>query len=392
MIEVFPITLSTLLCSFGGALALSFCLTWLLTHFMKGTHPLARYLLHQSLSHKDEVEVSPFGGTGVIASFLGILWFCYFFSIIPIYLFTSLLLLTVGVLATILLGFVDDLVNLKARLKLVVQMFIALFLIANGFVAAQVGDWTLAGLGAVWTLFWIVGIMNGFNLVDGQDGLSTGLAFITCGFAALVFWDRQIYEACLMATVLAGSALGFLPFNFPPAKIYLGNTGSLPLGLLVALIFVSSWSRGHVDEIYFLIPIAFLVIPISDTIFAFFRRIFKGISPFTRDSEHLHHRLEKFGFTPKQSIYILFSITLYFNIVTFIYSSNVDAVPYFTPLFLVFLVLNVCLMILTLTYCEDLRNGRTFPLQWGTNGKYVLIGLLVALNVGFFIGAITHLV
>jgi len=391
MTHVFPIALSTLILVFLGSFALSFILTWLLTRFLKGEHPLAQYLLHQSLSHKDELEVSPFGGISVVASFLTILWACYFLNLIPMDLFPFLLLLTVGVLASILLGFVDDLANLKARFKMIIQLFIALFLIANGFVAMQVGDWTLAGLGTVWSLFWIVGIMNGFNLVDGQDGLASGLAFITCGFAILVFWDRQIYEACLVAALLGGSVLGFLPFNFPPAKIYLGNTGSLPMGLLAALIFVIPWSHGHVDEIYFLMPIAFLVIPISDTIFAFLRRIFKGVSPFTRDADHLHHRLEKCGFTLKQSIYILFSISLYFNLITLIYSRNISAIPNFTPLFWIFLILNASLMILTLAYFENLQKGQLLFLQWGITGKYILVGLILVLNVGFFLGALTQL-
>ncbi|WP_371828204.1 glycosyltransferase family 4 protein [Nitrospina gracilis] len=118
----------------------------------------------------------------------------------------------------ILLGFVDDLVNLKARFKLVMQILIALFLVLNGMKANQVGVLDWAWLGAGWTLLWIAGITNGFNLVDGQDGLSGGLAFLTCGFAAMVFWDRGIYEASFLAVLLAGSVLGFLFFNFPPCK------------------------------------------------------------------------------------------------------------------------------------------------------------------------------
>ncbi|CCQ89768.1 membrane hypothetical protein [Nitrospina gracilis 3/211] len=172
----------------------------------------------------------------------------------------------------------------------------------------------------------------------------------------------------------------------PPAKIYLGNTGSLPLGLLVSLIFVSVWTGGFQDEVYFILPISMLVVPISDTVFAFFRRIFKGESPFSRDADHLHHRLAKLGFTPRQSISILFGVTLYFDLITLIYTHNIDRIPFFTPLFLLFLVLNVSLLILTLIHFEYTRNGDRLFIQQLMPRPYPLIGCLVVLNVGFFIG------
>ncbi|MCF8722812.1 UDP-GlcNAc:undecaprenyl-phosphate GlcNAc-1-phosphate transferase [Nitrospina gracilis] len=381
-----PISLETHLLAFAGTLGASLFLTWWVTQFLKGTHPLAQFLLNHSRAHKDQEEVSPFGGLAVIASFLFVLWSCFYLGALHNHYMTSFLLLTVGVLAMILLGFVDDLVNLKARFKLVMQILIALFLVLNGMKANQVGVLDWAWLGAGWTLLWIAGITNGFNLVDGQDGLSGGLAFLTCGFAAMVFWDRGIYEASFLAVLLAGSVLGFLFFNFPPAKIYLGNTGSLPLGLLVSLIFVSVWTGGFQDEVYFILPISMLVVPISDTVFAFFRRIFKGESPFSRDADHLHHRLAKLGFTPRQSISILFGVTLYFDLITLIYTHNIDRIPFFTPLFLLFLVLNVSLLILTLIHFEYTRNGDRLFIQQLMPRPYPLIGCLVVLNVGFFIG------
>jgi len=206
------------------------------------------------------------------------------------------------------------------------------------------------------------------------------------GFALLVFWDRQIFEASLLAVLLAGSVLGFLFFNVPPAKIFLGNTGSLPLGLIVSLVFVSAWQWGFQDEVYFVVPIALLAVPISDTVFAFFRRIFKGVSPFQRDADHLHHRLEKLGCTPRQSIFILYGVTFYFALITLVYIRNIDIGPYFTPLFVLFLVLNACLLILTLLHFEYSRSGGQYLLQRLVTNRPLLFGSLLTLNAGFFLG------
>ncbi|CAI2716992.1 MraY family glycosyltransferase [Nitrospina watsonii] len=383
----FPISLETHILAFAATLALSLSFTAWLAYFLKGSHPLAQFLLHHSRSHKEDEEVSPFGGLAVVASFLIVLWGSFYLGWIHIFYLISFLLVTVGVLAMILLGFVDDLVNLKARFKLMMQLVIALFLVFNGLTANQIGDFNWAWLGAAWSLLWIAGITNGFNLVDGQDGLSGGLAFITCGFAAMIFWNREIYEASLLATLLAGSVLGFLFFNFPPARIYLGNTGSLPLGLLVSLIFVSAWTRGFQDEVYLILPLSMLLVPISDTVFAFFRRIFKGVSPFARDTDHLHHRLVKLGFTVRQSISILFGLTLYFDLVTLIYIRNIDRIPFFTPLFVLFLMLNVCLMIATLVHLECARKGERLCIRHLATNQYVLIGGLLIVNIVFFIKA-----
>lgn len=382
----FPITLEALGLAFAGTLTLSFLMTWYLTRFMSGSHPLARFLLQHALAHKDKEEMSPFGGLAVVASFLIVMWGCFYLGWVPGAYHTSLLLVTVGMLGMILLGFVDDLVNLKPRFKLVVQMVLALFLVLNGMTATQVGDLAGPGWAAAGSVLWIAGITNGFNLVDGQDGLSGGLGFITCCFAVMIFWDRQIFEACLLAALLGGSVLGFLFFNFPPARIYLGNTGSLPLGLAVSLIFVSAWSWGFQDEVYFAVPIALLAVPLSDTVFAFIRRIFKGISPFQRDADHLHHRLENLGLTPSQSLLVLYGVTLYFGLATLAFIRNIGAGPHMTILFSAFLAGNSILLILTLLHFERIHKGGSRIIRGFGTSRVLLFSSLLALNVVFFLG------
>ena len=144
---------------------------------------------------------------------------------------------------------------------------------------------------------------------------------------------------------MAGSVLGFFIFNFPPAKIILGDTGSLPLGLILSLVTLLPLNQGYTDEIYYLIPVITLLTPILDTTFAFFRRIFKGTSPFLKDSEHFHHRLGKLGLTPVKSISILFLIGFYFDLTALIPIYNINLIPNFIPIYFVFIVINVAIFV-----------------------------------------------
>ena len=183
----------------------------------------------------------------------------------------------------------------------------------------------------LFTILWIVGITNSINLIDGADGLASGLIFLSCMTLTFVYLERDIIEPSFLSVILAGSVLGFFIFNFPPAKIILGDTGSLPLGLLIALITLLPLNQKFTDEIYYLIPIITLLLPILDTTFAFFRRILKGVSPFSRDAEHFHHRLENLGFSPVKSISILFIFCFYFDITVLMPIHNINIIPKLIP-------------------------------------------------------------
>jgi UDP-GlcNAc:undecaprenyl-phosphate GlcNAc-1-phosphate transferase len=141
-------------------------------------------------------------------------------------------------------------------------------------------------------------------------------------------------------------------FNFPPAKIILGDTGSLPLGLLISLITLIPLNQGNTDEIYYLIPVITLLIPIMDTSFAFFRRVVKGVSPLSKDKEHFHHRLQKLGLTPINTICLLFGIGLYFDLSAMVPVFNINLIPNFIPVYFIFIIANVTGLILWLRRLE----------------------------------------
>jgi UDP-GlcNAc:undecaprenyl-phosphate GlcNAc-1-phosphate transferase len=344
---------STYLTGYALSLTLSLVFTGSLVYFLNGNHPLAQYMRSRSLLHKND-RVNPFGGLAVIFSFLITLWAVYLSGALHTDHLKLIQTITFGVGLMALLGFVDDLTNTKPRIKLAVQVVIAIVLYFAGFQIARIGDWIELGhFSFIVTVLWVVGITNSLNLIDGQDGLASGIVFLSCLTLVFVYLEREIFEAPFLAVILAGSIFGFLIFNFPPAKIILGDTGSLPLGLMVSLLTLLPLSQGYTDEIYYLIPITTLILPITDTTFAFFRRIFKGISPFARDADHLHHRLRRLGLSPARSIFILFGFAFYFDLLSLVPTYRINLIPNFIPFFFGFVLFSLTVMILILRYYEN---------------------------------------
>ena len=351
----FPISGEIYLAGYFVALALSFVLTLYLIKTIRGVNFLT-FLLNRFPVSAGK-SVSPFGGIPVILSFLITLWLLLFFGIVDarnVNLFTAL---TLGVGLMFLLGIYDDITNCPPRLKLFVQVVIAGFLYFSGFQIERVGNLVdLGSFSILLTVLWIVGITNAINLIDGMDGLAPGIIFFSCLTLVFVYLERDISEASFLAVVLAGSTLGFFFFNYPPAKIILGDTGSLPLGLLVSLITLLPLNQGHTDEIYYLIPVITLLIPITDTTFAFFRRIFKRTSPFTGDTCHFHHRLEKLGLSPGKTISILFVIGFYFDLTAMVPVFQINLISNFIPVYSVFIIANVSILIFILQRIEKKQN------------------------------------
>jgi UDP-GlcNAc:undecaprenyl-phosphate/decaprenyl-phosphate GlcNAc-1-phosphate transferase len=291
-------------------------------------------------------SIKSFGGIAVVLSFLITLWLFLLTGMIDSGNIYLLAVITASTGMMLLLGIYDDITQCTARLKLTVQILIACALYFCGFQIERIGDLVELGNFSIFlTILWIVGITNAINLIDGMDGLAPGIIFFSCLTIAFVYLEREIIGGSFLAVILAGSVLGFFIFNFPPAKIILGDTGSLPLGLLVALITLLPLNQGYTDEIYYLIPVITLLIPILDTTFAFFRRIIKGTSPFLKDAEHFHHRLGKLGLTPVKSISILFLIGFYFDLTALIPVYNINLIPNFIPTYFVFVIINVAVLV-----------------------------------------------
>jgi UDP-GlcNAc:undecaprenyl-phosphate/decaprenyl-phosphate GlcNAc-1-phosphate transferase len=347
----FPISVESYLAGYFVALALSFGLTFYLIKTIKSVNFLTFFLNRFPVFA--EKSVSPFGGVPVILSFLTTLWLMLFLGMVDagnVNLFTTL---TLGVGFMFFLGIYDDITNCPARLKLFIQVIIACILYFSGFQIERIGNLIdLGPFSILMTVLWVVGITNAINLIDGMDGLAPGIIFFSCLTLTFVYLERNIVGASFLAVVLAGSTLGFFFFNLPPAKIILGDTGSLPLGLLISLITLLPLNQGRTDEIYYLIPVITLLIPITDTIFAFSRRVVKGISPFTKDANHFHHRLEKLGFTPGKSISILFVIGFYFDLSAMVPVFLINLFPNFIPKYLIFIIVSLAILVFFLQKAE----------------------------------------
>ena len=349
--STFPISGENYLVGYFVALALSFGLTLILIKTIRGFNFLT-FLLNR-LPISAGKTVSPFGGVSVIISFLITLWLLLFLGMVDARNINLFTVLTLGVGLMFLLGIYDDITHCPARIKLFVQIVIACVLYFSGFQIDRIGNLVdLGPFSILLTILWIVGITNAINLIDGMDGLAPGIIFFSCLTLVFVYLERNIIEASFLAVVLAGSTLGFFFFNLPPAKIILGDTGSLPLGLLVSLITLLPLNQGHTDEIYYLIPVITLLIPIMDTTFAFFRRALKGINPFTKDANHFHHRLGKLGLSPGKAISILFVIGFYFDLTAMVPVYRILLIPNFIPIYFVFILVNVAILIFILQRIE----------------------------------------
>lgn len=221
-------------------------------------------------------------------------------------------------------GLVDDFTTLAAVPKLVVQAAAAGLVMASGLLIERltIGGTTLAlGLFAYPVTFaWIIGLTNAFNLIDGIDGLATGVAVIagtTC--AAILVWRGHAAEAMLLSA-LVGAALGFLVYNFAPASIFLGDGGSLLFGFVLATTAITGWQKGA-TALAAGVPLLIFALPLADTLSALVRRTTRGrnghlglagllMQIAEPDREHIHHRLMALGWSTRRIVAVLYALTL----------------------------------------------------------------------------------
>lgn len=220
------------------------------------------------------------------------------------------------------LGLMDDKFNLPAKMKFVVQTVIAIYFSINVYAIQTIhlpffeGPFDLGILSIPFTVFWIVGITNAFNLIDGLDGLASGVA----GIASLSFFLVSLMLGnilvAFLSLILSGALFGFLFFNSHPAKIFLGDSGSLFIGFFMAAISVLELKQ--VAVVSFVTPILIFFIPISDTLYAIVRRKIQGKPIFQADKFHLHHRLLSFGFSHRTTVLIIYLFCIFFAIGAFV--------------------------------------------------------------------------
>ncbi len=250
----------------------------------------------------------PIPRIGGLAIFLAFLVTCLFFCDFS----RELFLILGGALLIVILGIIDDVKSINAFVKLIFQLAIAAIPVIGGIRIQyfHIGDnYVFLGLWAIpVTIIWMVALMNAINLIDGLDGLSCGVSTISSiSILAVIIIQGGEFSSALITLVLIGACLGYLPYNKNPARIFMGDTGSLFLGYTLSLISIEGMFKMH-TVISMIVPLIIFALPLADTIFAIIRRLLAGKSPFSADRGHLHHRFIDMGFTQKETVKILYAI------------------------------------------------------------------------------------
>lgn len=270
--------------------------------------------------------IARLGGIAIILSFTIGFVIAYFFvdSFNNSFSFERFEGLIAGLLMVVLLGAIDDIYNLPAVFKFFFQILIGMMLYyfnftTDVFTNPVTGDSIVLPqiINITFTVLWTVALMNAINLIDGLDGLAASISIISAITLFIFAINRAGLDisSSFICVALAGALIGFLRFNLPPAKIFMGDCGSLSIGYILAVIGLNGFNKSS-TAMTLLIPIASLLIPIGDTINAIIRRTLRKQRIFDADKEHIHHRLLNIGLSDKQVLLILVIISMYFSIVS----------------------------------------------------------------------------
>lgn len=252
----------------------------------------------------------------------------------------------IGSFIVIITGIIDDIKPIPARYKLVGQIAAAAVIpFYSGIVLKDISafglyvnfDW----FSPIITIIFIVAIMNCINLIDGLDGLAGGISaiyFLMIGIIAIVLNNSSGLDV-ILTCIMLGATLGFLVHNFNPASIFMGDSGSLFLGYIIAVISLLGYKNVTFTSL--IVPIFLLAIPIMDTLFAIIRRLLKHESITMPDKGHLHHQLLKLNFSVRKSVLIIYLIDILFAIASIIYAigDKGQGIIIYSLLFIVVLVL-----------------------------------------------------
>ena len=241
---------------------------------------------------------------------------------------TKLIGFFIGLVILGITCFVDDVKGIKPIVKLAGQILAAIAVVKSGLL---IDNFTIPFkennlvlnevFSYILTIGWIVGITNAINLIDGLDGLSSGITLIACISLLIIFsLNESPLIAIVLITALAGAIVGFLPYNFNPAKTFIGDVGANFMGFAIAVISILGVAKTY-TLIVIIAPIIVLALPIFDTLWAIVRRIIKTKSlkgVFKADNGHLHHKLMAIGYTQRQSVFILYGVTATLGMVAII--------------------------------------------------------------------------
>ena len=314
-----------------GNIAISFLLSFIISFMLvPGTILLAKKIgaidipKDNRRMHKDKVP--RLGGIAVIISFL--ITSVFFFITMNMENtinfgesydeYSKLVGIFFGIITVSIMGIVDDISPLRPHEKLIIQILSAIIVISFGLKINEISIPLFQKIGLnkevsiIITIVWIVGVTNAINLIDGLDGLSSGISIIALISLVIIFIINNVSAIpIILSSSLIGAIVGFLPYNYFPARTFLGDTGSNFLGFMLSTISILGFAKTYV-AIIAILPIFILGLPIFDVAFTIIRRIIKGKSikaVFYADNGHIHHRLIKSGFSQKEAVLILYSIS-----------------------------------------------------------------------------------
>lgn len=314
-----------------GNIAIAFILAFIITfmttpYTIKLANKIGAIDVPKDKRRMHTKKMPKFGGPAVILGLL--VSMIYLITVMSIEgsinLFTEqeygkkLLGVLLGIVIITITGILDDTKTLKWWQQLIGQVSAAIVVVLFGVKIEHLNIPFLYKVGLseafsnILTIIWIVGIINAINLIDGLDGLSSGIALISSISLMIIFlMNDSPMIATIIVTAMSGALVGFLPYNFSPAKTFIGDTGSNFLGFILAVVSILGVAKTYTVAVIIL-PVIVLGLPIFDVIFAIVRRIAKGKSikaVFEPDKGHLHHRLVEKGFTQKQAVLILYGLS-----------------------------------------------------------------------------------
>ncbi|MCQ2009675.1 undecaprenyl/decaprenyl-phosphate alpha-N-acetylglucosaminyl 1-phosphate transferase [Sporolactobacillus sp. STSJ-5] len=233
--------------------------------------------------------------------------------------------LIIGSVIIIITGVLDDMYSLSPKVKIVAHFFAALVIVNSGISVTFInlpfnGVLHLYWLSIPLTLLWIMGITNAINLIDGLDGLAVGVSSIVLLTIAGLSLTEGNFFVFTVSAILLGSTLGFLPYNFHPAKIFMGDTGSYFLGYIISVLALLGFK--NVTLFSLVVPIILLAVPISDTLFAIIRRLVNRKPLTAPDKSHLHHCLLRYGFTQSQTVVLIYGMSAMFALAAILFSTS----------------------------------------------------------------------
>ncbi|KPB05668.1 MraY family glycosyltransferase [Bacillus sp. CHD6a] len=234
--------------------------------------------------------------------------------------------ITVAGIIIVITGILDDKFELSPKSKLTGQFIASLLIVMSGLTIQNIyipfiGDVLLGYLSIPITILWIIAITNAINLIDGLDGLAAGVSAIAIATIAVMAFMNGKMLILTLSLIVLGSILGFLFYNFNPAKIFMGDTGALFLGYCISVLSLLGLYKS-VTLFSFIVPILILGLPIFDTIFAILRRVANKKPISSPDKGHLHHRLISLGMSHRRAVLSMYCLSIFFSFVALMVSSS----------------------------------------------------------------------